>query len=115
MQGVVELLAQLKSLGVRLSVESGQLSCNAPKGVLTAELQASIRENKFHLIAFLSENRQNVQPPVQPLLSESERKQLQAWNETKQDYGPEVLLQDLFEQQVERTPEAVAVEFEGSG
>ena len=34
MEGVVEFLAYLRSLDVHLTVENGQLGCNAPKGVL---------------------------------------------------------------------------------
>jgi amino acid adenylation domain-containing protein len=45
-----------------------------------------------------------------PLLSEAERQQLLvAWNETQADYPAEACLHELFEAQVERTPEAVAV------
>jgi amino acid adenylation domain-containing protein len=48
-----------------------------------------------------------------PLLSESERQQLLVdWNETQTDEPGEVCLHTLFEAQVERTPEAVALVFE---
>ncbi len=47
-----------------------------------------------------------------PLLTESERQQvLFDWNNTKIDY-PHLCLHQLFEAQVERTPDAVAVVFE---
>jgi amino acid adenylation domain-containing protein len=49
-----------------------------------------------------------------PLLSESERSQLLVeWNDTRVDYPQDSCLHDLFEAQVERTPEAVALVFEG--
>ncbi len=49
-----------------------------------------------------------------PLLSTVERKQiLIAWNDTQVAYPQDVLLHELFEAQVERTPEAVAVEYAG--
>jgi non-ribosomal peptide synthetase component F len=45
-----------------------------------------------------------------PLLSEAERRQLlEEWNGTARDYPKEKLIHELFEEQVERTPEAVAV------
>src|SRR5204862_222305 len=45
-----------------------------------------------------------------PLLTEGERRRLLLeWNETSAAYGMEQSLPQLFEQQVERTPEAVAV------
>ncbi|HEX3131701.1 MAG TPA: amino acid adenylation domain-containing protein, partial [Thermoanaerobaculia bacterium] len=47
-----------------------------------------------------------------PLLSEAERLQIAAWNETFTEY-PDVCLHELIEAQVERTPDAVAVVFEG--
>ena len=49
-----------------------------------------------------------------PLLGEEERRQLLVgWNETASDYPRERCVHELFEEQVERTPERVAVEFEG--
>lgn len=48
-----------------------------------------------------------------PLLPEVERRQLfNNWNETETAYPREKCFHDLFEAQVERTPEAVAVVFE---
>jgi amino acid adenylation domain-containing protein len=49
-----------------------------------------------------------------PLLSDQEIKQeIFGFNETAVDYPPDAYIQELFEAQVERTPRAVAVEFEG--
>ena len=49
-----------------------------------------------------------------PLLTEAERHQLLVeWNDTKTDYPRDVCVHQLFEAQVERTPDAVAVVFEG--
>jgi amino acid adenylation domain-containing protein len=48
-----------------------------------------------------------------PLLNESERHQLLVeWNDTDRDYPREKCIHQLYEAQVERTPEAVAVVFE---
>ncbi len=45
-----------------------------------------------------------------PLLGEAERRLLlEEWNETARDYPKEKLIHELFEEQVERTPDAVAV------
>ncbi len=44
------------------------------------------------------------------LLTATDQQMLATWNETKRDY-PQACLQDLFEAQVARTPEAVAVVF----
>ena len=49
-----------------------------------------------------------------PLLTASERNQLlEEWNETEASHSVPACLHTLFEAQVERTPHAVAVEFEG--
>jgi amino acid adenylation domain-containing protein len=46
-----------------------------------------------------------------PLLTESERRQLEAWNETARDFGGETTLAEMFEAQAAATPDAVAVVF----
>ncbi|HWS55173.1 MAG TPA: amino acid adenylation domain-containing protein, partial [Pyrinomonadaceae bacterium] len=46
------------------------------------------------------------------LLGEDERRQLDGWNETKADYE-RACLHELIERQAARTPDAVAVEYEG--
>jgi amino acid adenylation domain-containing protein len=47
------------------------------------------------------------------LMSDTERRQvLVEWNATSTDYPRDATLQELFEQQVERDPDAVAVEFD---
>ncbi len=48
-----------------------------------------------------------------PLLTEAEKVQLLVeWNDTKRDYPSDKCIHQLFEEQVARTPEAVAVVFE---
>jgi amino acid adenylation domain-containing protein len=50
-----------------------------------------------------------------PILTEAERHQiLVEWNDTAADYPKDQCIHELFEAQVERTPEAIALEFEGS-
>ncbi|MGA9883687.1 MAG: amino acid adenylation domain-containing protein [Candidatus Acidiferrales bacterium] len=46
-----------------------------------------------------------------PLLTDGEKEQLQNWNGTAADYPRDNCLHRLFEEQVERTPEEIAVEF----
>ena len=48
-----------------------------------------------------------------PFLGEAERQQLLVqWNDTKADYSKDLCIHQLFELQVERTPDAIAVVFE---
>jgi len=56
----------------------------------------------------------NLQQPISqlPLLSEAEQQKFLQWNQTQAEYPHEKCLHQLFEEQVERTPNAVAVEFE---
>jgi amino acid adenylation domain-containing protein len=50
-----------------------------------------------------------------PLLSPAERRQiLEEWNDTRVEFPRDKCIQELFEAQVERTPEAVAVVFEAT-
>jgi amino acid adenylation domain-containing protein len=56
----------------------------------------------------------NSQQPIHelPLLTEAERQQLLAWNETTTDYPRDKTIIDLFEEQVDKTSAAIAVVFE---
>jgi len=47
-----------------------------------------------------------------PLLTEAELQQLLAWNDTITDYPRDKTIVDLFEEQVKKTPDAIAVVFE---
>jgi amino acid adenylation domain-containing protein len=47
-----------------------------------------------------------------PLLTQNERQQLRAWNPTETDYPNDVHLHELFEAQVQATPDAIAVSYE---
>nr|VFJ93722.1 MAG: amino acid adenylation domain-containing protein [Candidatus Kentron sp. LFY] len=50
-----------------------------------------------------------------PLLTEAERRQFLAWNDTAVEYPRDKTIIDLFEEQVEKTPDAVAVVFPSTG
>jgi len=67
-----------------------------------------------HLKILLTGMVANPRQPIHelPLLTEAEQQQLIAWNDTAADYPREKTLVDLFEEQVEKTPEAIAVVFE---
>ncbi|MBD2601502.1 MULTISPECIES: hybrid non-ribosomal peptide synthetase/type I polyketide synthase [Microcystis] len=63
------------------------------------------------LEAVINDPRQNLREL--PLLSPAERQQLLVdWNDTKTDYPQDLCIHQLFEAQVERTPDAIAVVFE---
>ncbi|MEL6750282.1 MAG: condensation domain-containing protein, partial [Pseudomonadota bacterium] len=67
-----------------------------------------------HFVLLLEQIVQQPQAPVQtlPLLTTAEIDQLQAWNDTETDYPADKTLVDLFEAQVEQTPDNIAVSFE---
>ncbi|MBB0242572.1 amino acid adenylation domain-containing protein [Streptomyces alkaliphilus] len=50
-----ELISELKALGVDLWAESGQLRFRAPRGVLTEERRAALREHKATILELLDE------------------------------------------------------------
>ena len=58
MRSIIELLGQLRSLNVGLSLDGDALKCSAPQGVLTAELRKELGESKAEIIAFLQASRQ---------------------------------------------------------
>jgi amino acid adenylation domain-containing protein len=66
-----------------------------------------------HFRAVLEEMARNAESRIGEvtILSDAERVQLEGWNRTEQEY-PQRWMHELFEDQVARTPEAVAVEYE---
>ncbi len=76
---------------------------------------ATIRRTAGHFQNLLSAIVENPQQAVGelPLLSEAERHQLlREWNDTATEYPRDKCIHQLFEEQVEKTPDAVAVMFE---
>ncbi|GAX45459.1 amino acid adenylation domain-containing protein [Tolypothrix sp. NIES-4075] len=75
----------------------------------------TIKRMTGHFVTLLEGIVTNPQQQISqlPLLTEVQQKQLLVkWNNTHVDYPREKSLHQLFEEQVERTPNAVAVEFE---
>ncbi|MEH2230338.1 MAG: non-ribosomal peptide synthase/polyketide synthase [Nostoc sp.] len=76
---------------------------------------ATIARMMQHFKTLLAAIVDNPQQPVSllPLLTQQERHQLLVeWNDTQADYPQNQCIHQLFESQVERTPDAVAVVFE---
>ncbi len=77
----------------------------------------SIERLYAHYCTLLEGIVQNPRAPIAelPMLTEAERQQiLVEWNRTEQPFPEQVCLHQLVEAQVERTPDAVAVVFEGA-
>ncbi|MEH1781198.1 MAG: amino acid adenylation domain-containing protein [Nostoc sp.] len=77
---------------------------------------ATIARMAGHFEILLSAIVANPQQPISelPLLTEAERQQLLVeWNNTQKEYPQDKCIHQLFEAQVELTPNAVAVVFEG--
>ncbi|MBD6620396.1 amino acid adenylation domain-containing protein [Komarekiella sp. 'clone 1'] len=56
----VEFLSYLRSLDIQIFIDSERFRCNAPEGIITAELRAEIQERKAEIIEFLkATNRTN--------------------------------------------------------
>ncbi|MBN3876527.1 amino acid adenylation domain-containing protein [Nostoc sp.] len=76
---------------------------------------STIERMTGHFITLLSGIVANPEERISqlPLLSQTEQQQLLVeWNNTQVDYPRDKSIHQLFEEQVERTPNAVAVEFE---
>ncbi|PSB57974.1 non-ribosomal peptide synthetase [Chamaesiphon polymorphus] len=76
---------------------------------------SSIERMAIHFENLLSAIVENPRQTVSelPLLSESERQQLLVdWNDTQTDYPQDKCIHQLFEEQVAKTPDAIAVVFE---
>ena len=63
-----EFLSHLHSLNVELWADGEYLCCNAPKAILTPELQAELRDRKEGILAFL-----RAANPAVPLLQPASR------------------------------------------
>lgn len=50
---IQDFLSYLQSLDISINVDNGRLICDAPKGILTASLQAEIKQRKNEIIDFL--------------------------------------------------------------
>jgi amino acid adenylation domain-containing protein len=77
--------------------------------------EATINRMAGHFQQLLAEIVANPDRPLSelPMLTEAERQQLLVeWNQTQVDYPKDYCIHELFEAQVERTPDAVAVVFE---
>ncbi len=76
-----------------------------------ASIDRMVRHWQILLKAILLDPHQRVSEL--PMLTETERRQLLVeWNDTKQAFPRDRFMSELFEEQAERTPEAVAVIFE---
>ncbi|QHG14920.1 hypothetical protein A6V25_26010 [Nostoc sp. ATCC 53789] len=66
-----------------------------------------------HLVTLLEGMSANVEQTVAEIsmLTTTEQRQILVWNDTQKDY-PQKCIAQLFEEQVERTPDAVAVSFQ---
>ena len=53
MSSLIEMLSDLRSCGVELSVEGDRLQCNAPKGVITPEIREQLAKRKHEILNLL--------------------------------------------------------------
>jgi amino acid adenylation domain-containing protein len=52
-EGLVEFLSRLRSLDINVFIEGETLRCNAPEGVMTAEIRAELLNKKSEIVSFL--------------------------------------------------------------
>lgn len=80
--------------------------------VLEAQTVAQIAEHFQNLLTAVVENPETPVGKLSMLSEREKQKILIAWNETKTDYPQDISIHQLFESQVEKTPDAIAVVFE---
>lgn len=100
-------------LHIQKNDESLECTVKYNKELFAAE---SIERLGGHFITILSAIAENPQIPVQkvPLLTEEEKNLiLNVWNNTQTDLPKDKCIHHRFEEQVKRTPDLIAVEFEG--
>jgi amino acid adenylation domain-containing protein len=104
-------------LTLDLCEKDGQLRCmwEYATDLFAAATIGRMAKHFEVLLAAIAHNPQ--QPPLQsigklPLMTTAEIQQLQVWNQTDTDYPQDQTLVTLFEQQVAKTPDNIAVVFE---
>lgn len=70
MTTLIDLLSDLHSRGVVLSLDGDRLRCDAPKGVITPELRAQLGARRQEILAFLSEHPGNHDSRIETQASE---------------------------------------------
>jgi len=75
---------------------------------------ADIKALQARLVTILEAVLTDSELPIRalPIMTDSELQQLKTWNDTAVDYPQDLTIVDLFEQQVEQTPDNIAVVFE---
>jgi amino acid adenylation domain-containing protein len=73
--------------------------------------RSTIERMLGHLLTLLSAVVSDPSRPISslPMLTEAERRQIAGWNDTATEFRRDLCVQDLFEEHVERTPDAVAL------
>lgn len=64
----VEFLSYLRSLDIQVFVDGEKFRCNAPEGILTAELRVEIQERKAEIIEFLEATNRTNNHSFRPLV-----------------------------------------------
>jgi amino acid adenylation domain-containing protein len=111
----LEMESTIAKFDLTLSIEETDQGIMGELNYNTDLFEATTIERlREHLYTLLTGLVANPQQPIHelPLLTEAEQKQLLAWNDTATDYPHDKTIVDLFEEQVEQTPDAVAVIFE---
>ena len=115
--GSADQLNENEGFDLSLLIEEGDLSLECKlkynKELFAEEFIQRIGGHFYTILTAISENPE-IQVLKVPLLTEEEKKQiLIEWNNTQINLPKDKCIHHRFEEQVERTPDAIAVEFEG--
>jgi amino acid adenylation domain-containing protein len=112
---VLETESVVAKFDLTLSIEDSELGLVGEFEYNTDLFESATIERMIgHWQTLLTGLVANPQQPIHqlPLLTETEQQQLLAWNETATDYPHDKTIIDLFDEQVDKTPAAIAVVFE---
>ena len=86
---LIDLLSELRTRGVVITVEGDRLHCNSPKGVLTPEIRKELADHKSEILRLLGEPSQLRDVRVAPDVSEFplSRSQRRLWFLNQMDPG----------------------------
>ncbi|MEI8290218.1 MAG: amino acid adenylation domain-containing protein [Verrucomicrobiota bacterium] len=99
-------------LNMQAAAETWDCRLEYATDLFTADCAASMVRHWEELLRSITENPLTPISQLQLMPEAEQRKILVEWNRTEREYPREKCIHHLFEEQVERTPDAVAVAFE---
>ncbi len=100
-------------LALEITEATGELECRLTydTDLFAADVIARMGQHFVNLLRAVAADPQQSVSTINLLSDEEQRQLLFDWNDTQTDFAKDLCIHELFEQQVERTPEATALVF----